>query len=90
MVETKEAKIFDEYEVDCNTCECYWDSSCDGVKCSKAGEESRKCTSYKAVRKIDVVERVLELESNIKSLNTHHLLTGVIIIIHLLTHLLFE
>ena len=89
MVETKEAKIFEEYEVDCNTCECYWDSSCDGVKCSKAGEESRKCTSYKAVRKIDVVERVLELESSIKSVDKDYWTIGILFMLHLVGHLIF-
>lgn len=89
MVETKEAKIFDEYEVDCNTCECYWDSSCDGVKCSKAGEESRKCTSYKAVRKIDVVERVLELESSIKSVDKNYWVIAILFMLHLVGHLIF-
>lgn len=90
MVETKEPKIFDEYEVDCNTCEKYWDSSCDGVKCSKDGSESRKCTSYKAVRKLDIVETVNKHTKEIKQLGKYDLWITILFLLHLLGHILFK
>ena len=52
-------KRFDEWtEVDCNDCQHYWDSSCDGV--CKGAEAF--CTSYVATRKVVIAEKVNALE----------------------------
>lgn len=61
----KESKIFDNYEVDCNTCESYWNSQCDGVKVN----DRRNCTSYKATRNVDVVEEIANMKTTIERLD---------------------
>lgn len=54
----KNTNIFDNYEVDCNGCECYWDNSCDGVPLDK----KRNCTSYTATRTTDIPMRIADLK----------------------------
>ena len=82
---TEERKVFDDYEVDCNTCEAYWLTQCDGVKPG----EPRKCTSYKAVRKMDVVQQIDKNTKDIKLLKNIGILVQVILLLHLLSHLVW-
>jgi hypothetical protein len=56
------SKIFDDYQVDCNECKKYWDSSCDGVPISK----KRNCTAYEATRTVDIPKRIDDLWECIK------------------------
>lgn len=78
---TNSHKIFDEYEVDCNTCESYWDNQCDGVKVGT----TRNCTSYKATRKIDVLSTISELKDNIKTLRTAFVIISIAFILHIVS-----
>lgn len=55
---TPHSKVFDDYEVECNECEHYWDSSCDGVPIDK----KRNCTSFKATRTIDIPMQIKTLD----------------------------
>jgi hypothetical protein len=57
-------KIFDDYDVDCNECTHYWDSSCDGVPIDK----KRNCTSYKATRTVDIPMQIKKLVKRIDRL----------------------
>ena len=79
-----ENKIFDEFQVDCNTCESYWDNQCDGVKVGT----KRNCTSYKATRKVDVVQEVSNLKFKVKWLRVSVLCVELAMIIHLVGHIL--
>ena len=56
------SKIFDDYEVNCNECKNYWDSSCDGVPITKR----RNCTSYIATRTVDIPKQIEKLKKSIK------------------------
>lgn len=77
-------KIFDDYDVDCNTCESYWDNQCDGVKVGT----TRNCTSYKATRKIDVVSTISELKDKVKSLQVAGVIMGIAFILHMVSTLI--
>lgn len=70
-------KIFDNYEVDCNTCESYWNSQCDGVKVN----DRRNCTSYKATRNVDVVEEVANMKTTIERLDKWLLITNLVLLL---------
>jgi hypothetical protein len=64
MSEKNTQKRFDEWEVDCNTCERYWLNQCDGAKC---GSEAKKqpCRSYFATRSVVIPEQIKTLEKGI-------------------------
>ena len=81
---TNSHKIFDDYEVDCNTCESYWDNQCDGVKVGT----TRNCTSYKATRKIDVVSTISELKTKVKSLQVAGVIMCIAFILHVVSGLI--
>lgn len=51
-------KIFDETFVDCNECEKYYLSQCDGVKRGK----NKRCTSFIATRGVIIPQRLKCLE----------------------------
>lgn len=58
-----ENKIFaDFYEVDCNECARYWDSSCDAV--SKDAKKS--CNSFLATRSVVIPNQIDELRKQIR------------------------
>ena len=80
----KANQIFDNYEVDCNTCESYWNSQCDGVKIN----DRRNCTSYKATREINVVEELAKCKKDIERLWRSDLVIKVVIIAYLLKEIL--
>lgn len=56
---------FDEYDyVDCNQCQEYWTDNCDGVP----ERSERPCTSFKAIRAIDIPQEVAALRTQVKVL----------------------
>jgi hypothetical protein len=61
---TNETKppVFSEWEdCDCNQCEHYWDSSCDGV-----GKDKRKlCGQFSATRSVIIPEQIKDLEKQV-------------------------
>ena len=54
-------KVFDDYEVNCNECQSYWDSSCDGVPLDK----KRNCTSFIATRTTDIPKQIAQLKHEV-------------------------
>lgn len=81
-MQTNEPKIFDETYVECTECSHYWNDSCDGVPKDKV----RPCTSYKATKKVDYIEKLQHLEEEIKSTNA----TVVLVTVTLLLKVLFD
>lgn len=84
ITSTNSHKIFDDYDVDCNTCESYWDNQCDGVKVGT----TRNCTSYKATRKIDVLSTISDLKAKVKSLQVVGIIMGIAFILHVVSTLI--
>lgn len=76
-------KIFDEPVVECNECEHYWDSSCDGTPIKK----ERNCTAYKATRREDIPEQIKRLNNEVHRLWVGSLFIDAALIIHLLGHI---
>jgi hypothetical protein len=63
---TDTPKRFDDwYEVDCNECARYWDSSCDGVKTSIKGSKM-PCNSFLATRSVIIPKEIERLKRAIK------------------------
>lgn len=61
--ENKEAKRFSEWEdCDCNQCEHYWDSSCDGV----AKNNRKPCNQFVATRSVVIPMQIESLQRKIK------------------------
>ena len=54
-------KVFDDYEVNCNECEHYWCSDCDGVPIN----EKRNCASFKATRTVDIPKQIAQLKQEV-------------------------
>lgn len=75
-----EPKRFDETYVECTECSHYWNDACDGVPKDKV----RSCTSYKATKKVDYIERLRYLESEIKSTNVSLVVTTLALLLHIL------
>lgn len=74
-------KYFDDWNpVDCNDCENYQTSTCDGVL---EGEKS-KCKSYIAGRYTDFGRRIYELEQKVKKLKHENNMQSIINIVLLL------
>ena len=63
-MEQSSSKIFDNYEVECNDCQHYWDNSCDGVPIDK----KRNCTSFIATRTTDIPMQIKSLVNRIDKL----------------------
>ena len=57
-------KIFDNYEVDCNECQHYWDSSCDGVPI----DQKRNCAVFIATRTKDIPMQIKKLNKKVDKL----------------------
>ena len=70
-----EKKIFDDFpKVDCNDCEHWWDSSCDGVY---KGTE-RQCKTFKATRGINIPSEVKRVKNDLRRLQiTYYILVGL-------------
>lgn len=55
-------KRFDDFEeIDCNTCDHYWNSTCDAVSVG----EKKPCASFLATRRADVKEELESLKDEI-------------------------
>lgn len=60
---TDAPKRFEDWEdVDCNECERYWDSSCDGV--SKGSY--KPCNSFLATRSVVIPAKIKALEGRVR------------------------
>lgn len=77
---TEQQRIFDDFQVDCNECKHYWDSSCDGVPI----ENKRNCTSFIATRTYDIPEQIKWLRDELRALQTTIRVLGIVILIHLI------
>ena len=77
-------KIFDDYEVECNQCEKYYLNQCDGVKCGT----KRKCTSYVAVKRVDLPKMIDKNKREIDHLKTWLVISNVALIIHVVLDML--
>lgn len=57
----EDKKIFDEYQVECEGCQHYWNDTCDGVK-----QGSQKaCTSFIATKRTNIPEQIKNLEKRL-------------------------
>lgn len=76
---------FEDWEkVDCNDCQHYWDSSCDGA--SKGSTAT--CNSYLATRSVVIPAKVNALEKRIKRLEWHLILLYGVNIIWIIAHIM--
>lgn len=66
-------KRFDEWEVECNECSRWWDSSCDGVKQG----QKRTCNAFLATRNISIPEQIENLQNDTKFLKRSVLLLSI-------------
>ena len=81
-IKSSEQKIFDDFQqVDCNDCSHYWDDSCEGVK---KGSEKR-CTAFKAVKRVDLPVQIKRLRSTVKGLVWAVTCLGVAMLIHIVS-----
>ena len=79
-----ESKRFEDWiHVDCNDCARYWDSSCDGVQAVQ-----KPCNSFLASRKVQIPAQIKALQKSVKRLKTAGLLTALVLLLHILSHIL--
>ena len=79
------AKFDDWSEVkECNDCEHYWNSLCDGTP---KGSEKR-CTAFKATRKVDIPLEIKSLRKRLNWLNVSQILCGIALVLHLIGHIM--
>lgn len=70
----EENKRFSEWEdCDCNQCEHYWTSACDGV----AKDTKKPCNQYLATRKVVIPLQIEDLQKQIKVLRWAVILIAV-------------
>ena len=73
--------VFSEWEeCDCNQCERYWDSSCDGVKKNKR----KSCNAFMATRSVIIPEQIKDLYKQLKFVTWGEIIITVLIIIHVI------
>jgi hypothetical protein len=68
-----EPKRFEEWEVDCNDCARYWDSSCDGVQA-----HSKPCNSFQATRSVILPAELDALRDALTGLTTAVAFIGLV------------
>ena len=68
---------------ECNQCEEYWTSACDGTL---IGSE-KPCTAFKAVRRVSIPLEIESLRKAVKWLSFSLVLLGVAVTLHLIYHL---
>lgn len=82
-------KVFDDYkdlkQVDCEECEHIYTGACDGV----SEGSSKSCTSFLATRRVVTLRELKALRTQIKYLRTSCILTGIVLVGHLITHIFF-
>lgn len=72
-------RIFDDFpKVDCNDCEHWWDSSCDGV--SKGSE--RLCKDFLATRRVDILKEIARLKKEVKRLTIYSYVFEILFILY--------
>lgn len=79
-IDTKESKVFDESYVDCNQCQHYWNTVCDGAPT----KQIKPCTSFKATRQTDVPLQIEKLSKGQKQSDRSILWLHIIVFLHLL------
>jgi hypothetical protein len=73
--------VFSEWEeCDCNQCEHYWDSSCDGV----AKDKRKVCGQFSATRSVIIPEQIKDLYRLVKWVMWSEILIAVGVIIHVI------
>ena len=83
MISENENKpsVFSEWEeCDCNQCERYWDSSCDGVKKNKR----KSCNAFMATRSVIIPEQIKDLQKRFKWLTWFMIAVDVSLILHII------
>ena len=81
---TEDKKVFEDWEVDCNECTRYWDSSCDGTPKGK----NRPCNAFLATRSIILPEELKRLKKQIKGVTWACTLLALSVILHCVDHLI--
>lgn len=81
---TKKSRFEDWYDVDCNECSHYWDSSCDGAK----KDTRMPCNSFLATRSVVIPEKQNALEKAFKGQRIALYVLGGLEIIHIVVHLI--
>lgn len=56
-------KIFDDYNVDCNDCQRYWNDQCDGVKPGS----TRLCKEFLATRRTNIPDQIEKLSQRLET-----------------------
>ena len=80
---TTKQSVFSDYPIcDCNRCERYYDSQCDGTKVG----EQRECKGYIATRHTDIEKRLREMEADVYN---SKLLSGMVLVL-LVLHISLE
>lgn len=70
MTNEHQPKIFDDYSVDCNDCQRYWNDQCDGVKPGS----TRLCKEFLATRRTNILDQIEKLSQRLITLENHLLL----------------
>lgn len=56
-----EKKVFDDYQVNCNECERYWNDQCDSVPVGK----TKQCKSFVATRNVNIPTQLGKLKNEL-------------------------
>ena len=81
MSNTSPKRFEDWEEVNCNDCQRYWDSSCDGVQ---KGSQ-KPCNSFLATRSVIIPLQVKSLQKSVKWLSVANALFAIALILHIVT-----
>ena len=94
MVMKMKNNIFDDWnEVNpCNTCECYWNSTCDGnkKKVIEDGSQTQNkpfCGAFIPTRDSLIGEQLKVAQNRLKLLSRNVYILGGILILHIICHL---
>lgn len=82
---TPPTKVFEDWEVDCNDCSHYWDSSCDSV-----GSHTKPCKSFLAHRGVNIPAELKIVEEDIRSLRFNVIFFEGLFVLHLLSHIFLK
>lgn len=77
LIKENEGKptVFSEWEdCDCNECEHYWDSSCDGVDKGK----KKQCSQFSATRSVIIPEQIKRLKKAVKLICAYLIFEGIV------------
>lgn len=77
---------FDEWDdlKDCNTCDNYWNDTCDGVP----EEQKRNCQSYVATRKVVIPKQIEELQKDVGRVTKSTIILALAVLLHLVSHII--